>query len=273
MKPRADRLAARGADRDVLQVRVGGAQPAGGGAGLVEAGVDPPGGGVDAGRQHVDVGGPELLQLPVLEDQARHLVPHGGQLLQHVGVGGRPGPGLLEHRQLVLLEEHLPELLRGIEVEGRAGRRAGSRPRAGPVPLPMSRDSRSKSGRSMAMPAHSMSTSTSTSGISRSSSSGSQRHAPGAAGRRRRAAPAPSRCRRRSRPRPPRPDLGERNLRRPLAGEVGVAPHRRARGARGSARRWRASGGRDRGRSSPASSRTPRPPARRPRAGAPASRT
>ena len=42
------------------------------------------------GRQRVHVGALELLQLAVLENQPRQLVAHGGELLQHVGVGGGP---------------------------------------------------------------------------------------------------------------------------------------------------------------------------------------
>ena len=67
----ADRLAARGADRDVLEIGLRRAEPAGGGTGLVEAGVDAAGVPVDPGRERVHVGALELLQLAVLEDEPR----------------------------------------------------------------------------------------------------------------------------------------------------------------------------------------------------------
>ena len=70
-----------------------GAEPPGGGAGLVEAGVDAAGLAVHPQRQRVDVGALELLQLAVLEDEPRQLVAHGGELLEHVGVGGGAGLG------------------------------------------------------------------------------------------------------------------------------------------------------------------------------------
>ncbi len=42
-----------------------------------------------------------------------------GELLQHVGVGGGSGLGLLEDRQLKLVEEQHRQLLRRIEVQVR----------------------------------------------------------------------------------------------------------------------------------------------------------
>ena len=60
---RAPDLAAElGADRDVLQVRVGAAQAPGGGDGLVEAGVHAAGLGMHQQRQRVDVGALQLVQ-------------------------------------------------------------------------------------------------------------------------------------------------------------------------------------------------------------------
>ncbi len=116
-EPAADRLATRRADRDVLQVRIGGREPPRGRTRLVEAGVDSSGGVVDLARQHFDIGGPQLLQLAILQQQSRHLVPLVGQLLQDVRVGGGAGLGLLEDRQAQLLEQHHSELLRGVQVE------------------------------------------------------------------------------------------------------------------------------------------------------------
>ena len=101
----ADGLTPRRTDGDVLEIRIRGAEPAGGGAGLVEAGVDAAGAPVDGGRQRVHVGALELLQLAVVEDEPRQLVAHGGELLEHVGVGARPGLGALENRELLLLEQ------------------------------------------------------------------------------------------------------------------------------------------------------------------------
>ena len=44
-----------------------------------------------------------------------------GQLLQRVGVGRRPGLGLLHRREAELLEEDAPQLRRGVDVELLAG--------------------------------------------------------------------------------------------------------------------------------------------------------
>ena len=143
-------------------------------------------------RQRVHVGALELLQLAVLEDQPGQLVPHRGELLQHVGVGGGAGLGLLEDRELVLLEQHRRELPGRVEVEIHARHRGRSRPRAARRSAASSPLSRREERRSIAMPAHSMSTSTATSGISMSRSSGSTAISR-SAGRRTRAGPAPSR--------------------------------------------------------------------------------
>ena len=72
---------------------------------------------VDRRGQRVHVGALELLQLAVLQDQAGQLVPHRGELLQHVGVGGGAGLGLLEDRELLLLEQDRRELPRRVDVE------------------------------------------------------------------------------------------------------------------------------------------------------------
>ena len=64
----ADFAAFVGADRDVLQVRVAGAEPAGGGDDLVERRVNAARLGVDHRRQGVDVGALELRVLAVLDD-------------------------------------------------------------------------------------------------------------------------------------------------------------------------------------------------------------
>src|SRR3954470_21714460 len=99
-----NRLTTSGPDRDVLEIRLRRAEPPSGGTRLVEAGVNPAGVPIDSLRQCVDVGALELLQLAILQDQSRQFVSHGGQLLQHVGIGRWTSLGLLQHRQLMFLE-------------------------------------------------------------------------------------------------------------------------------------------------------------------------
>ena len=117
-----------GADRDVLQVRVGGREPAGGGHRLVEGGVDAPGLGVHELRQRVDVGRLELLHRAVVEDLARQLV-HQRQLLEHVLGGGRGARlgRLLAALQAEPVEQHLAQLHRRVDVELALGEARGSR--------------------------------------------------------------------------------------------------------------------------------------------------
>ena len=105
------------ADRDVLQVGVRGGQPAGGGHRLVVGGVNPTGAGIDHLRQLVCVGGLELAQAAVLQQQLRQRVVQG-QFRQHVlRGGGRPGWCLLDDRELQLLEQDLSQLFGGAEIE------------------------------------------------------------------------------------------------------------------------------------------------------------
>ena len=73
----ADFPAELGPDRDVLQVGIAAAQPAGRGDRLVEARVDAAGLGVDELRQRVDVGALELLQAAPFQDQPRQVVRRG----------------------------------------------------------------------------------------------------------------------------------------------------------------------------------------------------
>ena len=117
---RADFAAFLGADRDVLQVRVAGAKPAGGGDDLVERAVDAARFGVDHRRQGIDVRVLELRVLAVLDDFLRQRV-RIGQLFEHVGIRARPGFGFLDDRQAQLLEQHLRKLLGGGDVERMAG--------------------------------------------------------------------------------------------------------------------------------------------------------
>ncbi len=71
-------------------------------------------------RQRVRVSGLELAQLPVFEHQRGQAVP-GGELVEHVAVGGASGAGLAAARQAQFLEEDLRQLLRGADVELLAG--------------------------------------------------------------------------------------------------------------------------------------------------------
>ena len=79
--------------------------------------MDAPGDRVDEPREGVHVRRLELRQLAVLDEQAGHFVSHGGELLQHLVVGRRTRLRLLEDRELVLFEQHVPQLRRGVDVE------------------------------------------------------------------------------------------------------------------------------------------------------------
>jgi len=89
--------------------RFGSRQAAGGGNRLRIGGVHPA---VRVGqqRQRVDVGGLQLGDLPMLQDQADHLVLVP-ELLEDRCVGGEPGPCALRARQLQLVEQDLLKLL------------------------------------------------------------------------------------------------------------------------------------------------------------------
>ncbi len=118
----ANTPALSGADRDVLQVRVAGGQPAGGGHRLVVAGVDAPGARVDLLRQLVGVGALELAQGAVLHDHLGQRVILLGQFGQHAFRGGRlAAGGLGDYRAAELVIEDRAELLGRAEVELLAG--------------------------------------------------------------------------------------------------------------------------------------------------------
>src|SRR4051812_47057970 len=70
-----------GADRNILQVGIRRRQTAGGGSGLVEAGVQAAVGRVDQLRERVDIGALELGELAVVEHFADDRVV-GGKLLE-----------------------------------------------------------------------------------------------------------------------------------------------------------------------------------------------
>ena len=111
------------ADRNVLQVRLVARQPPGHRHRLRVSRVHAAGGRVDHLRQLVGVGALQLREAAVLEQLGRQRVV-GGQLLQHVFVGGRRAARrLLEHRQPQLAEQDLADLLRAAEVERLPGQR------------------------------------------------------------------------------------------------------------------------------------------------------
>ena len=105
-----------GADRDVLQVGVDRAEPPGRRDRLVVGGVDTPRLRVDHRRQRVDVGRLQLAELAEFEDRIddRVLV---AQLFEDIDIGRITLLGALLARQPQLLEEHLRQLLRRVDVE------------------------------------------------------------------------------------------------------------------------------------------------------------
>ena len=112
----ADAAALGGADRDVLQVRVGRRQTPGDSDRLAIGGVHAPVG-IGTRRQLVAVRRLQLRQPPVLEQHLRQRVVLG-QLFQHFLVGRRRAARrLLDDRQLQLPEQDLADLLRAAEVE------------------------------------------------------------------------------------------------------------------------------------------------------------
>ena len=111
----AEHPAPLGPDRDVVQVGGVGAEPAGPGHGLVEGGPDAVAG-PHFGQQTLAVGGPQLLQLPIVEKVLDHRMGPP-EPLQRLGVGGEAGLGPLQRGEPQLVEQHLPELLGGVDVE------------------------------------------------------------------------------------------------------------------------------------------------------------
>ena len=109
----ADLAAGGGAHGDVLQVRIGGGEAAGGGDKLMEMGVDAAGGGLDVLRQGIDVGGLQLGDLAVFEDGI-----DDGMAARKRGEGlfvglVLAGAGLLRFvDELEFIEEDLAELFR-----------------------------------------------------------------------------------------------------------------------------------------------------------------
>ena len=105
-----------GADRDVLEVGLSGAQAPGGGDRVLEAGVDAPVGGDDLGEA-LHIGGLELGELPVVQNGLDDgVLPL--ELFQHLGAGGVARLGLFHRGQAQLVKEDVPQLLGGVDVEG-----------------------------------------------------------------------------------------------------------------------------------------------------------
>ncbi len=120
----ADLPAGVGANRDVLQVRLRRREPARGGDGLVERGVDAGIGGdrrqqpVDGDLEPRDV----AVHQQVLQERMPGLVE---QRLQRVGIGGVAGLGLLGLRHLQLVEQHHLKLFGRAEIDLLADHRVG----------------------------------------------------------------------------------------------------------------------------------------------------
>ena len=114
------------ADRDVLQVGIAAAQPAGGGDGLVEIGVHPAGFRLHQGRQGLHIGAEQLAEGAVLQHQGHHRVVVF-QFLEHGGVGAPAGLGLAGFFALQPqgFEQQLAQLFGGGKVEVDAGGLAG----------------------------------------------------------------------------------------------------------------------------------------------------
>src|SRR5258708_30530579 len=72
--------------------------------------------GIDQLEDSVNVGGFQLAELPILEDQIHRGVV-AAQTLQHLGVYRKAGLGLAPALQLELTEQHIPKLFSGIDVE------------------------------------------------------------------------------------------------------------------------------------------------------------
>ena len=108
--------------RNVLDVGIGRGQPPGGRRRHCERGVHPLRLGMDVARKRVGIGGFELGQLPPVDDLARQLMAHGGQVLEHLGRGRPlPGLGLRAARQAHLAEQDVAQLLGRADIEAFAG--------------------------------------------------------------------------------------------------------------------------------------------------------
>ena len=123
----ADLPALLRAHGDILQVRLRGGDPPGGGGGLVKGGMHPALS-VHQGQQALHIGAVQLHQLAVAQQGLDDLRRDGPQLLQHLHRGGIAAGGLLAVGQLQLLKEHLAQLLGAVQVEGMTRRRRSPGP-------------------------------------------------------------------------------------------------------------------------------------------------
>ena len=117
----AKQAALFGAHRDVVQVGLVRAQTPGASDRLVERGMDAA---VDRhlGQQPLPIGRTQLLDLPVAQQVLDDRM-FAAQLLQGGGVGRVAGFRLLLRGETQLVEEHLPQLRGGVDVELAAGGR------------------------------------------------------------------------------------------------------------------------------------------------------
>ena len=127
MKALADLAALLGADRDVLQVGIGGGEPAGGGGGQREGGVHPAGLRIDVAGQRIGVGALQLGELAPVEDHPRQRVALLGQILQHATRRWtrRRSWSCLPPGKPHLAEQDVADLLGAAEIERLAGERVG----------------------------------------------------------------------------------------------------------------------------------------------------
>ncbi len=111
----------RAADRDVLQVRIARRHAPRGRHELVKRRVDAARGAVHLVRQRVHIGVLQLRHLAVVQDVLDDRV-RAGQREQHLLIGLVLAGGRLLRlvQQAQLVKEHLPELLRAVQVEGHA---------------------------------------------------------------------------------------------------------------------------------------------------------
>ena len=109
-----------GADGDILHIRLGAADAAGTGIGLAEHRTDAAVG-ADGVLEALHIGGGKLFIFAVLQYFADDGVI-GDQLLQHLGIGGIAAFGLFLCGELQLAEQHVAQLLGGIDVELPAGK-------------------------------------------------------------------------------------------------------------------------------------------------------
>jgi hypothetical protein len=114
----ADLAAGLGADRDVLQVRLGRGQAPRRRRRQRERPMHPLGVGVDMVEERVRIGGFQLGILAVFQERHRQLMPLGGQLVQHRRIR-RPGTGLglLAAGQAHLAEQDFADLLGRAQIE------------------------------------------------------------------------------------------------------------------------------------------------------------